>query len=162
MTTKADFTEEEWDLVLEAPSAAGMIVSTAQRGGTFREVFSIAKAYAEARDRHGESELLDEIVAAKPEMDRTRHRSVEELKQHALGKLRDTVALVEAKAAAEEAEDYKGFVLAVAERVAGARTEEGDSPPRRRAGGDRGDRRRARNGLTARSSSPRTMIPWTT
>jgi hypothetical protein len=128
MSTKADFTEEEWDLVLEAPPAAGLMVSTAQRGGMFREAFSIAKAYAEARGRHGESELLDEIVAAKPEIDRTRHHSLEELKQNALGKLRDAVALVEAKATPEEAEAYKGFVLAVAQRVAGAKTEEGDEP----------------------------------
>jgi hypothetical protein len=29
----------------------------------------MAKAYVEARREHGESELLDEIVAAKPERD---------------------------------------------------------------------------------------------
>ena len=73
MTSKADFTEEEWDLVLEGPAAAGLLISTAERGGTIREAFSIAKAYAEARKQHGSSELLDEIVSAKPEVDRTRH-----------------------------------------------------------------------------------------
>ena len=36
MTTRADFTEEEWDLVREGPPAAGLLVSTAERGGTFR------------------------------------------------------------------------------------------------------------------------------
>ena len=80
MTTKADFTPEEWDLVLEGPPSAGMIVITAQRGGTIRETFSMAKAYAEARQHHGQSELLDEIVAAKPEIDHTRYGSPEELK----------------------------------------------------------------------------------
>jgi hypothetical protein len=128
VTTKADFTEEEWDRVLEGPPSAGLIVSTAERGGTFREAFSIAKAYTEARKQAGESELLDEIVAAKPEVDRGRYGSVEELKQHHLGRLREAVALLEQKATPEEAEEYRGFVVAVAERVAGAKTEEGDQP----------------------------------
>ena len=128
MTTKADFSEEEWDLVLEGPPSAGLIVSTAERGGTFREAFSIAKAYAEAREQHGESELLDEIVSAKPEVDRTRYGSMEELKEHHLTELRHAVGLLEQKATPEEVDDYKGFVLAVAERVAGAKTEEGDQP----------------------------------
>ena len=79
MTAKADFTPEEWRVVLEGPPSAGMIVVTAQRGGTFRETIAMAKAYVEARKQHGESELLDEIVSAKPEIDHTRYRSVEEL-----------------------------------------------------------------------------------
>lgn len=128
MTSKADFTPEEWELVVEGPPAAGLIVSMARRGGTFREAFSIAKAYTEARKQHGESELLDEIVSAKPDMDRSRFSSFEELKQHGLGKLREAVALLEQKATPEEVDDYRGFVLAVAERVAAAKTEEGDEP----------------------------------
>jgi hypothetical protein len=126
MTTKADFTEEEWELVLEGPPGAGQIVSTAQRGGTFREAFSIAKAYTEAHKQHGGTELLDEIVAAKPKLDRTRHQSLEELKVYLLQKLREVVALVDQKASSEEAEAYRGFVLTVAERVASAKTEKGD------------------------------------
>jgi hypothetical protein len=128
MTTKADFTDEEWELVLEGPPAAGLIVSTAERGGTFREAFSIAKAYTEARKQHGASQLLDEIVSAKPEVDRSRFSSFEELKLHGLGKIREAVGLVELKATPEEASDYRGFVLAVGERVAEAKTEEGDQP----------------------------------
>ena len=82
MTGRADFTDEEWTTVLEGPPSAGMIVVTAGRGGTIRETFAIGKAYVEARKEHGASELLDEIVAAKPEMDHTRYRSQEELKEH--------------------------------------------------------------------------------
>ena len=32
MTTKADFSEEEWKQVLEGPTAAGMLVITAEHG----------------------------------------------------------------------------------------------------------------------------------
>jgi hypothetical protein len=127
MTGRADFTQEEWELVLEGPPSAGMIVVTAQRGGTFRESIAMAKAYVEARREHGESELLDEIVAAKPERDHTRYHSVEELKQHGLQHLRDAVELLERKATAEEVEDYKRFVLTLADRVANAHREGGET-----------------------------------
>jgi hypothetical protein len=64
MTRRADFTEDDWRVVLEGPPTAGMIVVTAQRGGTFRETFAIAKTYVEARAQHGESGLRNEIVSA--------------------------------------------------------------------------------------------------
>lgn len=125
MTSKADFTEQEWNLVLEGPPSAGMIVITAQRGGTFRETFAMGKAYAQARQEHGASELLDEIVAAKPEVDHTRYGSFEEMKQHGLEHLRDAVAVLERKAGPNEVEDYRRFVLMLADRVAAAHREGG-------------------------------------
>ena len=125
MTAKADFTPDQWDQVLEGPTSAGMIVITAQRGGTIRETFSMAKAYGEARQRHGQSELLDAIVAAKPELDRSRTGSFEELKARNLSHIRDAVALVEAKASPQELDEYQRFVVALAETVAAAHRESG-------------------------------------
>jgi hypothetical protein len=127
MTTKAAFSPEEWKVVLEGPSAAGMIVITAAHGGTFRETIAMSKAYVEARGQHGESELLDEIVAAKPEVDHTRYHSPEELREAGLGHLRDAVALLKSKATAEELDDYRRFVLALAGKVAAAHREGGQS-----------------------------------
>jgi hypothetical protein len=128
MTGKANFTPEEWDVVREGPTSAGMIVSTAQRGGSFREAFAMAKTYAEARKEHGDSALLDELVSSKPEMDRTRAHSPAELKEHGLQRIRDAIALLEQKAAPKEVEDYRRFVISLAERVAGAKTEGDDQP----------------------------------
>ncbi|MBS1887887.1 MAG: hypothetical protein JSU06_11935 [Actinobacteria bacterium] len=125
MTTHADFTKEEWEKVLEGPTSAGMIVTTAEHGGTFREVFAMAKAYTEARKEHGSSELLDEIVAHKPETDRTRAHSPEEMREHGLQDIRDAVALVEAKATPAELGDYRLFVISLAKRVAAAKKEKG-------------------------------------
>src|SRR4051812_46315973 len=121
MTGSADFTAEEWDVVREGPTSAGMIVSTAQRGGTFREIVAIAKAYAEARKEHGDSALLDELVSSKPEMDRTKSHSPEELKQHGLERIREAIALLEAKATVQELGDYRLFVISLVNRVAGAK-----------------------------------------
>jgi len=123
MTARADFTDEEWKQILEGPPSAGLIVITADRGGSIRESFSMAKAYTEARKQHGESELLDELTAAKPEMDHTRYKTPEELKQACLGHIRDAVALLKSKATAEELDEYKKFILGLAERVAEARKE---------------------------------------
>jgi hypothetical protein len=123
MTGKADFTEEEWELLREAPTSAGMIVVTAQGGGTIRESFAMAKAWAEARQQHGESQLLDALVADKPKVDRTRAHSVDELRQHGLGQLRDAAALIESKATPDELESYRRFVLALADKVASAHRE---------------------------------------
>ena len=127
MSHKADFTPEEWQTVLQGPPTAAMIVVTAQRGGTFRETLSIAKAYVGARQHHGESELLDEIVSARPELDHTRYHSPEELKQHGLQYLRDAVGLLERKATPEQLDAYKSFVLSLAEKVANAHREDGNA-----------------------------------
>ena len=127
MTTQAAFSPEEWKVVLEGPPAAGMIVITAARGGMFRETVAMSKAYAEARAEHGDSELLDEIVAAKPQVDHTRYHSAEELRDNGLRHLRDAVALVESKATAQEAGDYRRFVLTLAGKVAAAHREGGQS-----------------------------------
>ena len=127
MTTEAAFSPDEWKVVLEAPPAAGLIVITAAHGGTFRETIAMSKAYAEARAEHGESELLDEIVSAKPKVDHTRYHSAEELRDNGLGHLRDAMALVESKATAEEREDYRRFVITLANKVAAAHQEHGQS-----------------------------------
>jgi len=123
MTGKADFTDEEWKQVLEGPPSAGLIVIAADRGGSIRESFSMAKAYTEARKQHGESELLDEVVGAKPEMDDSRYHSPEELKEACLKHISDAVALLNDKATSEEVEEYKKFILGLAQRVAEARKE---------------------------------------
>jgi hypothetical protein len=127
MTGKADFTPQEWEQVLEGPPSAGMIVVTAQRGGTIRETLAIARAYVDARKQHGESELLDEVVAAKPEVDHTRYHSFTELKEHGLQHVRDAVDLLERKATPAEVADYRRFVLTLAEKVANAHREDGAS-----------------------------------
>jgi hypothetical protein len=125
MTSKSDFTDEEWRLILEAPPSAGMIVVTAQRGGSFRETIAMAKAYVETRQQHGKSELLDDIVAAKPERDHSHAHSFEELKKSGLQHLRDSVALLQSKATPEEVEEYRRFIVALSHKVAAAHREHG-------------------------------------
>ncbi|HEU0193356.1 MAG TPA: hypothetical protein VFQ71_04105 [Gaiellales bacterium] len=123
MTAKSDFTPEEWETVLEGPTAAGLMIAASQRGGSFRESYSIAKAYTDARRDHGASQLLDDIVGEKPKVERPHVHSVDELKQQSLEQLRRGLALVEQKGTAEEADQYKQFVVGLATRVAEAHRE---------------------------------------
>ena len=127
MTSKAAFSPDEWKVVVEGPPTAGMIVITAAHGGMWRETFAMSKAYVDARAQHGESELLVEIVSAKPKVDRTSAHSPQELKDHGLGHLRDAMSLLESKATAEERDDYRRFVVNLANKVAAAHREEGQS-----------------------------------
>jgi hypothetical protein len=125
MTTKAAFSPEQWEAVLEGPPSAGVIVVTAARGGMIRESIALSKAYVEARAQHGQSELLDEIVAAKPEIDHTRYHSAGALRDNGLEHIRGAVTLLGSKATPEELDGYRRFVLALANKVAAAHREEG-------------------------------------
>ena len=124
MTGKADFTEEEWNTLREGPPSAGMIVLISSKGGSFRETWALAKTFAEARQQHGESELLDALVSDKP--DTPRFHSPEEAEEKGLELVRQAVALVQAKAP-DDVEGYKRFVLEVAQRVAEAHKERGEA-----------------------------------
>ena len=123
MTGKTDYTDEEWSLLIEGPTSAGLLVIQADRGGTIRESFSMAKAYADARKEHGASQLLDDVTSEKPEVDRTRFESAEDLRTSLLQHIRDAVSLLQEKATPEEVDDYRRFLMNVANRVAEAHRE---------------------------------------
>src|ERR1700677_2580381 len=98
MTTKAEFSPSEWQLVLEGPPTAGLLVITSSHGGMFRETMAMSQVSGEPRAQHGESELLDEIVAEKPRMDCGKVHNPEELRTQGLDCLRDVTTLLEHKA----------------------------------------------------------------
>lgn len=126
MTEKADFNAEEWATLIEGPLMAGMRVVAAERGGTLRESLAVGRAYTEARKQHGDSPLLDAVVATPPALDPARLREGGgDIKQIADKRLTEAVGVVEAKATPEEASSYKQFVVTVAEAVANANKEGG-------------------------------------
>ena len=106
----------------EGPPTAGMIVLVSSKGGSFRETWALAKTFAEARKQQNESELLDAIVADRP--DTPRFSSPEEAEQQGLEQLRQAVALLRQKATPEDVESYGTLVREVARRVAEAHKEE--------------------------------------
>jgi hypothetical protein len=64
-------------------------------------------------------------VAAKPKVDHTLYHSPEELRDHGLALLRNAVGLLDSKATAEERDDYRRFVINLANEVAAAHREHG-------------------------------------
>jgi hypothetical protein len=126
MTTKADFNAEEWSTVVNGPLYACMHVISADRGGTLRESLAMSRAYQEARAHHGESELLDELVKSPPSIDPDRLREAGgNIGVVATNQLRESIAILDAKATAAETDAYKRFVMTVAQAVASAHKEGG-------------------------------------
>jgi len=124
MTTKTEFNAEEWERVARAPALAGLMVITADRGGTIRESVALAKAYAEAR-RDGGSELLEQIVATAPQLDPASMGPADQLREQLPERIREAVRSVEEKATPEEADEYRQFILRLADVVAHAHKEGG-------------------------------------
>jgi hypothetical protein len=125
MTKKADFNAEEWTTVVEAPLLAGLRVVAAERGGTIRESLAIGRVYAAARQKHGDSELLDELVASPPAMDQERVRAAGDVSAASEQSLRGAIEILQQKATAEDVEAYRRFVLDVARAAAEAHKEGG-------------------------------------
>jgi hypothetical protein len=121
MTTKSEFNAEDWERVARAPALAGVMVALADRGGTFRESLALGKAYAAAKREEGGSELLQELVASPPSLDRESVGQPEQIP----GQIQEAVRTVEAKASPEEAEEYRQFILRLADVVAHAHKEGG-------------------------------------
>jgi hypothetical protein len=125
MATKADFNAEEWSKLLQGPPLAGLLVIAAERGGTIRESLSMGRVYAEARQRHDSSDLVNEIIASQPEVDPQRYGSPEALRTQGIASLREAAALLREKAGDEDARAYGEFVLDLARTVAGSHKEGG-------------------------------------
>jgi hypothetical protein len=122
MTDRANFSDDEWELLCDGPAAAGMVALIAAAGGNPRESSALANSYAEARQQHGENELLDALVAEEPSA--KQYDSPEELERHGLRRLSEAVLLLQEKATYGEVTGYKHFTRDVAANVAEAHRDE--------------------------------------
>lgn len=138
MTVKDKFTEEEWENVVQSPMLAGLAVTAADPGGlwsTIKESSAVARTMVEAKTRL-DSDSLPVVISASFEDSEGRRVTQEQIKSLFKGKkpaemtdiavsrLREVCALVESKAP-EQAEAYKEFVRATAQKVAESGTEGG-------------------------------------
>jgi hypothetical protein len=121
MTTKSEFNGEEWERVARGPVLAGVMVALADRGGSFRESLALGKAYAAAKRDDGGTELLKELVASPPSLDRESAGQPDQIPEQ----IREAVRIVDEKATPEEAEEYRQFILRLADVVAHAHKEGG-------------------------------------
>jgi hypothetical protein len=126
MTKKAEFNAEEWSTIVDGPLYAGMRVISADRGGTLRESLAMGRVYQEARQHHGESELLDELVKSPPAIDPDRVKEAGgDIAALTSKQLSEAISILEQKATPEEIDAYKRFVMTLAQAVANAHKEGG-------------------------------------
>lgn len=134
MGVKDNFTAEEWRALLKAP----MLVSYAIAGaapsdeeGYIQEMKAVADAISESEERAAKDSLISEVVAniianaEDNERGQTEKISVSDVKERALANCREVANLLQAKVSVEEADDYKRWLLGVAQRVASAAKEGG-------------------------------------
>jgi hypothetical protein len=134
MTTKADFTEDEWATLVRSPMVAGMAITIADPGGPIEVVKETSAVLKFAAGSSGEQrdDLVGEVAR---EM-----RGLAEQHKNPVGdfKPRGTMAgkeivdeisaaneIVSAKATPEEAEAFRAWIMECAQRAADAAKEGG-------------------------------------
>ena len=134
MGVKENFTPEEWRALLRAPMLVSYAVAGAapsDEDGYISEMSAVADAISESEERAAKDSLISEVVAniiANAEDDArgpTEKIAVADVKERALANCREIAQLLQAKASAQEADDYKRWLLGVAQRVAAAAKEGG-------------------------------------
>jgi len=135
MTSRTDFTEDEWARLGRAPLVAGMAISLADPGGpieAIKESSAALKTVLDAAQEGGYGELVQTVaqdVAAKA---RRRENPMAGFKpdrrnarEEILGELRAVNALLLAKATPDEVEEFREWLKAASQRAALAAKEGG-------------------------------------
>jgi hypothetical protein len=135
MTTKADFTDEEWARLERAPMIAGMAISLADPGGPIeavKETMATVKTVTEAAQSGAGGELVGEVAKSFAEKTKNRQSPMGDFKprgamagQEILEELRAVNDLVTQKASPEETAAFREWLLTAAKRAADAAKEGG-------------------------------------
>jgi hypothetical protein len=129
MTTKTDFTDEEWTRVLRAPFVAGMAISLADPGGPIEMSKETMTTMKSATNPPTREQLLTEIALDIQSMTQQRQNPISGYKPQAAQEILDELGsvseIVSSKATAEEAAAFKQWLLATAQAAADAAKEGG-------------------------------------
>jgi hypothetical protein len=133
MTTKSDFTEEEWVRVRRAPFVAGMAISLADPGGPIEMAKETMATVKTATNPPSREQLLADVALDIQSMTQQRQNPLSDFKvteaaqagQQILDELRAVKDLVVAKATPEEASAFSQWLLATAQAAADAAKEGG-------------------------------------
>jgi len=137
MTTKADYTAEEWHVIMQSPMAAGLVVIYADPSnpvGLAQETFAVSKMMAQQAGAPVSNSLISAVAqeikdsegrkATQPPKP-AKGSDLTAAKAQALGTLQQLNELLAAKAPPEEADGFKQWIVATAKQVAGAAKEGG-------------------------------------
>ena len=152
MSSKSDYTPEEWQLLLDVPPAVGTAVMYAGRSGagSIKEAMALASGILGARNGYEGNKLIESLVNARIndgekstiETLSSPYRGLtpEQIRDDAVEKCRGVSVLLDNKATEDEKAGYLDWSISLAERVANAAKEGGFLG----IGGERVRRRRGR------------------
>jgi hypothetical protein len=129
MTSKQDFTEEEWARIRRAPLVAGVAISLADPGGPIELAKETMATLRSATLPPSQEELLASVALDIQAMTQHKQNPLGDFKprggQQVLEELEGVNQLVTAKATPEEVEAFRGWLLAAAQAAADAGKEGG-------------------------------------
>ena len=129
MTTKADFTDSEWDLLLQAITLVSMIViaSDFTLFSAVKEVFTLRKITNQTKLNYQNNQLIQDLLADTSDGDKTTQineiensENFVDFLENVLEKLKAAVAIAHLKATPIEAQEYKEFLYEIANQIANA------------------------------------------
>jgi hypothetical protein len=134
VTTKSDFTEDEWHRVVRAPFVAGMAISLADPGGPVEATKETMATFKTATNPPSREQLLTEValeiqdLAQRKQSPLGGYRPTAEgatAGEQVLEELRSVQALVAAKAEPDEAAAFGRWLVSAAQAAADAAKEGG-------------------------------------
>jgi hypothetical protein len=135
MTSKADFSEQEWTRLKRAPFVAGMAISLADPGGPIelvKETAATLKTVRDAAESGGRGELIDAVAREVVAEARQRKNPLQDFRakgalagQEILEELAEVNRFVSANATPEEAGAFRDWLQTAAQEAANAAKEGG-------------------------------------
>jgi transcription antitermination factor NusG len=129
MTSKQDFTDEEWTRIRRAPLVAGVAVSLADPGGPIEVAKETMASLRSATLPPSQEELLASVALDVQALTQQKQNPLGEFKprsgQQVLEELRGVNELVTAKATPQEVEAVRRWLVAAAQAAADAAKEGG-------------------------------------
>lgn len=133
MTTKSDFSDEEWTRVVRAPMVAGLAISLADPGGPIEMAKESMATVKTATNPPSREQLLAEVALDIQSMTQQRQNPLSDFKmtdaaqagQQILDELRAVKGLVASNATPEEASAFSQWLVATAQAAADAAKEGG-------------------------------------
>jgi hypothetical protein len=134
MTTKADFTEDEWATLVRSPIVAGMAITLADPGGPIevvKETSAVVK-FVTGSASEDRDDLVGEVAREVRALAEQRTNPVGDFKprgalagKQVVDELSRANEIVTAKVTPEEAEAFRAWILECAQRAADAAKEGG-------------------------------------
>ena len=129
MTTKSDFSEEEWSRVVRAPFVAGLAISLADPGGPFETAKESMAAMKSATNPPSREPLLADVALDVQAMVQQHHNPLQGYRPNTSEPVGAQVlaeqSIVAAKATPEEAAAFGRWLLTTAQAAADAAKEGG-------------------------------------